>query len=87
LIWKIKIDDEAKKDLRDLDHQIKRKILSYLRKRITKNPKDFGRPLSGDKAGLWRYRVQDYRIICRIEDDKLIVLVVGVGHRKDVYDD
>ena len=86
MTWKIKIDDEAKKDLRDLDPQVKRKILSYLRERITKKPKDFGKPLSGDKAGLWSYRVQDYRIICRIKDDKLIVLVVGVGHRKEIYD-
>jgi mRNA interferase RelE/StbE len=44
-----------------------------------------GKALSGDKAGLWRYRVGDHRIVCKIDDDRLIVLVVAVGHRKLVY--
>jgi mRNA interferase RelE/StbE len=56
-----------------------------LRERLLKNPRQFGRGLVGNKAGLWRYRIQDYRIICRLEDQRLVVLVVAVGHRKEIY--
>ena len=58
-----------------------------MRERIATDadPHRFGKALHSDLKGLWRYRVHDYRIICKIEDDKLIVLVVDVDHRKDVY--
>ena len=64
-------------------------ILRYLRERIVtdEDPRRFGKPLSRELAGLWRYRIQNYRIICNIEDQKLTVLVLRVGHRKDVYQD
>jgi mRNA interferase RelE/StbE len=59
-----------------------------LRTRIatTENPRRFGKPLLGDLKGYWRYRVADLRIIAKIEDDRFVVLVVTVGHRRDVYD-
>lgn len=50
------------------------------------NPRVLGKPLSGNMDGLWRYRVGDYRILAKIEDDTFIVLVIHVGHRKNVYD-
>jgi len=84
--WKIEWDNKARKELRNLDPQYQKKILSYLRERSTKNPKNFGKQLSGDKASLWRYRIEDFRVVCRIEDEKLTVLVVAVGHRKEIYD-
>ena len=88
MTWKVEWDDRARKELRKLDHPIQKEILKYLRTRIveSKNPRFFGQNLSGNKAGLWRYRVGDYRLICRIEDDILVVLVVGVGHRKEIYE-
>jgi mRNA interferase RelE/StbE len=49
------------------------------------NPRQLGKPLQGDKGGLWRYRVGDYRLICEIQDERITVLVLRVGHRKDVY--
>ena len=63
-------------------------ILRYLRQRIatTQDPRRFGRALTGDLKGLWRYRVGDYRIVASIEDDRFVVLVVTVGHRREVYD-
>lgn len=64
----------------------KKKIISYLKERTTKNPRNFGKHLSGDKSGLWRYRIGDFRVICRLQDDRLVVLVVAVGHRKEIYD-
>jgi mRNA interferase RelE/StbE len=88
LIWTIEWDERARKELRKLDKTLQKKILHYLRERIaTKDdPKRFGKPLSYDKFGLWRYRIQNVRIICRIEADSLIVLVINVGYRKNIYD-
>lgn len=88
MTWKVEFDDAAAKELRKLDRQAQNDILRYFRERIAtdEDPRRFGKPLSGDLAGLWRYRVRDYRMICNIEDDKLIVLVVRVAHRKGVYD-
>lgn len=88
MTWKVEFDDAAVKELRKLDRQAQSDILRYFRERIAtdEDPRRFGKPLSGDLAGLWRYRVRDYRMICNIEDDRLIVLVVRVAHRKDVYD-
>ncbi len=88
LTWKVEWDDRARKELRKLDSPIQKEILSYLRVRIagSKDPRVFGQSLSGNKAGLWRYRIGNYRLICRIEDHIFIVFVVGVGHRKEVYE-
>lgn len=88
MIWKIEWDDRARRELRKLDPQAQMLILKYLRDHIEKlrDPRAFGHSLSGNKAGLWRYRVENYRIICKIEDNNLIVLVVGVGHRKEIYE-
>ncbi len=87
--WIVEFDDAALKELRKLDRQAQQEILRYLRERIAvdEDPRRFGRALSRELAGLWRYRIQNYRIICNIEDQKLTVLVVRVGHRKDVYED
>ena len=88
MTWVVEWDDRARKELRKLDKQLQKDILKYLRERIAvdADPRRFGKPLSYDKHGLWRYRVQDARIICRIEDDELFILVVRVGDRKVVYD-
>jgi mRNA interferase RelE/StbE len=87
LVWTVELDDRAVRDLRSLDPPISREILRYLRERIAtdQDPRRFGRALTGDRQGLWRYRVRDWRLICRIEEDRLVVLVIGVGHRRDVY--
>lgn len=72
-----------------LDRHAQREILDYIETRIQtdENPRRFGKALKGNLAGLWRYRIRDYRMLCRIQDDALIVHVVAVGHRKNVYDD
>ena len=86
-MWTVEFDDAAAKELRKLDRQAQQEILRYLRERIAteKDPRRFGKPLARELAGLWRYRIRDFRVICNIEDNKLIVLVVRVAHRKDVY--
>jgi mRNA interferase RelE/StbE len=89
LTWTVEWDDRARKEFRKLDKQLQKDILQYLRKRIAvdDDPRRFGKPLSYDKHGLWRYRIQNARIICRIEDDFLIVLVVKIGYRREVYNE
>jgi len=85
--WAYRFDERALKELKKLGHQAQRDILAYLDERVTANadPRRFGKALKADLAGLWRYRVGDYRILCQIQDQKLLVLVVAVGHRKDIY--
>jgi len=86
--WSYSFDERALRELQKLDRQVQRNILAYLDKRIAvpEDPRRFGKPLRAGLAGLWRYRVRDYRLICQIKDQCLLVLVVSVGHRKDVYD-
>jgi mRNA interferase RelE/StbE len=88
LTWTVEFDDAAAKELRKLDRQAQQEILRYFRERIAtdEDPRRFGKPLSRDMTGLWRYRVRDYRMICNIEDQKLVVLVIRAGHRKEVYE-
>lgn len=85
MTWQIEWDIRAQKELKALDKHVQKKILAYIRERTTDNPRYFGKALSHDKLGLWRYRVEDYRIICRIDDFRLVVLVLAVAHRKEVY--
>lgn len=87
MTWSVEFDDAAAKELRKLDRQAQQEILRYLRERIAteEDPRRLGKPLSRDLAGLWRYRVGNYRLVCDIEDEKVVVLVVRVGHRRDVY--
>lgn len=86
--WKVEWDDRARKELRRLDPYIQKEILRYMRERIggCEDPRVFGKNLVGDKAGLWRYRVGDIRLICKLEYDVFVVLVVSVGDRKEIYE-
>jgi mRNA interferase RelE/StbE len=86
--WAYSFDERALHELQKLDRQAQEAIVAYLEERIATNedPRRFGKPLRAQIAGLWRYRVSDYRILCQIKDDVLLVLVVSVGHRTYVYD-
>jgi len=85
--WRVEFDRAAVRDLRKLGAEGERLILRYLRERIagSDDPRRFGHALTGDHKGLWRYRVGDYRIVASIEDDRFVVLVVTIGHRREVY--
>ena len=87
MTWKVEWDDRARRELRSLDENVQARILRYFRERIAtgENPRRFGRSLTGDKSGLWRYRVGDYRLICDINDGDDAVLVLRVAHRRGVY--
>lgn len=78
----------AEKNLAKLDINAHNLITSWLQKNIDgcDDPRIHGKALKGNLKKFWRYRIGDYHIICDIQDDKLIVVAVAVGHRKDVYD-
>ena len=78
---------EALKDLKKLDNSVSRVIYAWLKKNIDgcSDPRIHGKGLTANRSGQWRYRVGNYRIICKIEDDKVIVLVLTIGHRSTVY--
>ena len=85
--WAYSFDERALRELKKLDRQAQKDILAYLDERIATpaDPRRFGKPLRAEFVGLWRYRVRDYRILCQIRGETLLVLVVSVGHRKIVY--
>lgn len=85
--WTIEYDPRAIADLKRLSPDIQRDIVRYLETRVAggNSPRMFGKALRHGLYGLWRYRVRDYRIVCELRDETLIVLVVGVGHRREVY--
>ena len=86
-VWRVEFDSAGARDLRKLGVDAERRVLRYLRERIagSDDPRRFGHALGGDRHGLWRYRVGDYRIVAAIEDDRFVVLVVTVAHRREVY--
>ena len=85
--WKIKYLKSVRKDLRKIDKKEREKIREYLENYIVNldNPRSFGKALKGTHSEFWRYRVGHYRIICELDDDSITVLVIRVGHRKEIY--
>jgi mRNA interferase RelE/StbE len=87
MAWKIEFDPAAIKELEKLDKTVERRIVKFLRERVASldDPRQIGGSLQGTRSGLWKYRVGDYRVICSLEHDRLVVLVLQVGHRREVY--
>lgn len=85
--WIIKYDSKALQELLKLDKQTIKHIRKYLEERVaaSDNPRAYGKALSSNLAGLWRYRVGDYRIIVEIQDNELTILAVKIGHRSKIY--
>jgi mRNA interferase RelE/StbE len=88
LAWTIEFDERAQHDLSKLDKPVAKRIRRFLEDRVApaQDARAFGHSLKHQFSGLWRYRVGDYRILCQIEDEKLIVLVIEIGHRSSIYD-
>ena len=88
MAWRVEVDAGARKELEKLDKQIARRLIAFLRERVAQleDPRSIGEALHGSKLGdFWRYRVGDYRIICDIQDQYMLVLALRVGHRREVY--
>lgn len=88
MAWKIEFEAAAFKELSKIGKADAKRIVVFLSERVlgSGDPRSLGQALKGSRLGnLWRYRVGDYRLICDIRDKVLVVLVLRVGHRKEVY--
>jgi len=87
LDWRIEFSPAASREIRKLDRELQRRVLAYLEALIADcdNPRQRGKGLTSQRSGFWRYRVGDLRVICKIQDHELIVLVVTVSHRSSAY--
>jgi mRNA interferase RelE/StbE len=88
LAWAVEFDPDAVKDLKKLDKQVQKRVLEFLRLRLATmdNPRELGEALAGAALGnYWKYRVGDWRIICDIQDKRIVVRVLRVGNRREVY--
>jgi mRNA interferase RelE/StbE len=88
LAFEIEFDPEAVKDLKKLDRPIQERLVAFLKQRVATldNPRDIGEALAGGKLGAyWKYRVGDWRIICDVQDRRIVVRVLRIGNRRDVY--
>jgi mRNA interferase RelE/StbE len=85
--WTVELLEDAFKTLEQIDATTRNRIRRFIRERLqgTDNPRQHGKALTGRYAGKWRYRIGDYRLICQLQDARLVVLVVEMGHRNDVY--
>ncbi len=85
--WAVEFKPSAFKDLKKVDRKIQAQIFHFLDRLVEdhETPRSIGLPMQGKSKGFWRYRVGDYRLICEIQDHKLIILILAVGHRKEIY--
>jgi mRNA interferase RelE/StbE len=84
LAWTARFTAAAEKQLSKLDRPIQRRILAFLEELVQGDPRSSGKALRGD-AHAWRYRVGDYRVICDLVDEQMVVYVIRLGHRREVY--
>ena len=89
MVWRIEFDPRAVKELAKFDRPIQRRILKVLRDRIATldDPRSIGEALRGEELGrFWKYRIGAYRVICDIRDEGIVILVIRIGDRKEVYE-
>ena len=86
--YHVVFSDEARKELKKMDKHIALLITAWVRKNLEgcSDPRRFGKELTANRSGQWRYRVGDYRLIAELQDDKVIILILTVGHRREVYE-
>lgn len=88
MVWRIEFDPRAVKELAKMDKPIQQRILGILRDRIAslEDPRSIGEALRGEELGrFWKYRIGSYRVICDIRDEEIVILVIRIGDRKEVY--
>lgn len=85
--YHVQLTDTAKKQLKKMDRQTASMLLGWMRRNLEgcENPRQHGKGLSANRSGQWRYRVGNYRLIAEIEDDRIVILILSIGHRSDVY--
>ena len=88
MAWRVELSESADRELDKIDAQHRKRILMFLQDRVARldDSRSLGKALHGSRLGeFWKYRAGDYRLIAKIEDDRLVVLVLRVGHRKEIY--
>ncbi len=87
LNYNLQYDEKFVKQLKKLDSSIRKKLLHWIEERLVHctNPRLWGTPLQGTEEEIWRYRIGDYRLLCQIQDQNLVILVLEFGHRKEIY--
>jgi mRNA interferase RelE/StbE len=85
--WRLEFHPDAAKELKKLDRGIAARVVEVLETRIAPldDPRTLGAPLKGEHGGYWRWRIGDYRVVARIEDERITILVVRIAHRREVY--
>ena len=85
--YHVEFSNSASKQFGKLDNFTRKIIISWIYKNLEEceDPRSKGKPLKGDKKDQWRYRIGDYRIIAKIEDNRLIILIIKIGHRREIY--
>lgn len=86
-MWRLVFSKKADKQLSKLNPGVRRIVVSWLLNNLDgcEDPRALGKPLKGVRSGVWRYRIGDYRVLCEIRDEELLVLALEVGHRREIY--
>ncbi|MDO8441582.1 MAG: type II toxin-antitoxin system RelE/ParE family toxin [Polaromonas sp.] len=88
MAWAVEFDPDAVKDLKTLDKQVQARLVEFLRERLARldNPREWGEALAGSELGnYWKYRVGDWRIICDLQDQRIVVRVLRMGNRREIH--
>lgn len=85
--YQVVYSERALKELKKMDRYTRQLIFSWISKNLDgcENPRSHGKALTANRSGQWQYRIGDYRLICQIQDQELIILALSVGHRREVY--
>lgn len=87
MTYRLVLSKRARKQLKKMDKHVAYMLAKYMKKQLDglSDPRIYGKALVGDKTGLWRYRLGDYRVICEMKDEQLVILALEIGHRKLIY--
>lgn len=87
-MWRVEYSERAVKELKKLDKYTAKLILAWIEKNLEgcTDPRVHGKGLTANRSGQWRYRIGDYRLLAEIQDNKLVILALPVGHRREVYE-
>lgn len=86
-MYRVRLTEKTKKELKKLDQHTSKLILAWIRKNLegTEDPRQHGKALTTNKSGQWRYRIGEYRLLAEIKDNELIIHVITISHRKNIY--
>ena len=86
--YRVETTSRFDRQFKKLDRYTQRMIKSWIDKNLEgcADPRQHGKELTANRSGQWRYRIGDYRLICEIEDEKLVILALNIGHRREVYE-